>query len=129
MAYLLDTHIIIWLAHSPEKLSETVRQILMDKKQKVYFSTASIWEIAIKSALNKDNFQINATHLYRHLLNNSYLELPITAEQCLKVGELPQIHKDPFDHLLITQAISHNLTLISCDKSIAKYPKVNLLSF
>lgn len=127
MAYLLDSQVLIWLANEPHKIISSIEDILMQKAEKIYFSHASIWEITIKSKLNKPDFNINAKKLYHHLLHNHYLELPINIKHCLKVYDLPMIHKDPFDRLLIAQAMLENLTFITHDGDILKYDNLKTL--
>ncbi len=121
MAYLLDTHIVLWLANEPHNLTDNVKNLLLDKKETIYFSTVNIWEIAIKSSLKKDSFSVNLDKLYQQLIYYSYLELPIVAKHCMQVEKLPLHHKDPFDRLLIAQAITENLTLVTHDSLILQY--------
>ncbi len=121
MAYLLDTHIVLWLANEPHKLTENVNNLLLNKKETIYFSTVNIWEIAIKSALRKSDFSVDLSKLYQQLIYYNYLELPIVAKHCMEVENLPPYHKDPFDRLLIAQAITENLTLVTHDNLILQY--------
>lgn len=82
---------------------------------------ASIWEIIIKSQLGRDDFSINATAFRRNLIENDYIELPILGKHTLTLAQLADIHKDPFDRILLAQSISEGLTLISTDKQLIKY--------
>lgn len=127
MAYLLDTHIVIWLANEPQKLLENVKFILSQKQEVVYFSSVNLWEIAIKSKLKKTGFDVNIYKLYQYLLKNHYRELPVLAQHCLVLNELPLIHDDPFDRILVAQAIAENLTLITHDGNILKYQGLKML--
>lgn len=121
MGYLLDTHVVLWLANEPDKLTDDVQAVLLDKQTVIYFSAVSLWEIAIKSALKKANFVVDLPKLYQQLIYYNYLELPVISKYCLQVESLPFHHKDPFDRLLVAQAMSEGLTLITHDKQIWKY--------
>lgn len=127
MAYLLDTHIIIWMANDHQQIVEPVKNVLQKKSETIYFSNVSLWEIAIKSKLGKPNFDVNVQDIYEHLLANQYLELPTYVRHSLKLDELPLIHKDPFDRLLIAQAMVDDLTLITHDSDILKYQGLKTL--
>ncbi|MFJ5509574.1 type II toxin-antitoxin system VapC family toxin [Pectobacterium jejuense] len=117
--YLLDTNILIFLAYSSEHLTEEVRNIIQDTDNKLYFSSASIWEIAIKFALNKPNFNIDPDALRQGLFDNGLKELVIKGEHSINVLNLPEsLHKDPFDRMLIAQANHEGLTFITSDNKI-----------
>ncbi|MDO4897206.1 MAG: type II toxin-antitoxin system VapC family toxin [Moraxella sp.] len=124
--YLLDTHIVIWLAQEPQKLDERLKALLLNKNVKVYFSAVNLWEVAIKKALGKAGFDVDVKLLYQHLIENQYLELPVLSRHCLLVQDLPLYHKDPFDRLIIAQAMSENFTLITEDTIIPQYPNLKL---
>ncbi len=94
---------------------------LLNKKETIYFSTVNIWGIAIKSSLKKPDFAVNLDKLHQQLIYYNYLELPIVSKHCMKVEKLPLYHKDPFDRLLIAQAITENLTLVTHDSLILQY--------
>lgn len=129
MAYLLDTHVVLWLAYNSRRLTHEIETLLFDKNQTVYFSSVNIWEVAIKSKLGKlDIIGANAKELNSALLENNYLELPVLSKHCLFLEHLPLIHSDPFDRVLIAQAMSENLTLITHDKNILGYPNVKTLN-
>lgn len=127
MKYLLDTHIVIWLAREPNKLSKTVAEILENPENTVYFSTVNLWEIAIKTNLKKDNFSFDTAKLYRQLLANGFLELPINHKYTKIVENLPIIHKDPFDGMLIAQSMVDDLCLITNDDKIIQYSSLKHL--
>lgn len=128
MTYLLDTHIVLWLVYEPHKLTHEVNELLYDKKQVIYFSSVNVWEVAIKTKLSKADFRgVQTNELYQSLLENKYLELPVLSQHCLTLDKLPLIHSDPFDRLLISQAISENFTLITHDKDILKYDNLKTL--
>jgi PIN domain nuclease of toxin-antitoxin system len=122
MKLLLDTHLLLWAAGEPERLSPAARKLLNNPDNELLFSAASLWEIAIKHGLGRDDFQVDARLLRRGLLDNGYLDLPITSEHAVAVDSLPPIHKDPFDRILIAQVISEGISLLTVDPIVAKYP-------
>jgi len=125
---LLDTHILLWAAGAGSEASDAdamppaVRRILLDPGNDLIFSAASIWEIAIKAGLGRDDFRADAHLLRRGLLANGYEELPISGAHAAAVSQLPPIHKDPFDRMLVAQATSEGLTLLTADAIVATYP-------
>ncbi|MBC7750895.1 MAG: type II toxin-antitoxin system VapC family toxin [Candidatus Saccharibacteria bacterium] len=122
MKLLLDTHVLLWAAGNPEKLSVEARALLNDPENELFFSAASLWEIAIKHSLGRDDFQVNPRLLRRGLLDNGYSELPIGSEHAVSIDSLPMIHKDPFDRMLVAQAIFEGITLLTADTLVAQYP-------
>jgi PIN domain nuclease of toxin-antitoxin system len=121
MKLLLDTHLILWAAGEPEKLPSGAVDLIENAESELLFSAVSLWEIAIKSGLGRDDFRVNARLLRRGLIDNGYSELPITGEHTLMIDTLPSIHKDPFDRLLVAQAISEGIMLLTSDELVAKY--------
>lgn len=119
MNYLLDTHILLWAAAGelPAKAAEYIE----DENNSLFFSSASIWEVVIKSGLGRSDFTVDPSILYHGLLGAGYVELPVTTEHALGVERLPQIHKDPFDRILLSQAISEHCTFLTADANIAQY--------
>ena len=122
MKFLPDTHLLLWTAGEPGKLPKAAREIIADPANELFFSAVSIWEVAIKRALGRANFQVDAHRLRRLLLDNGYSELPLTSDHGLAILGLPPIHQDPFDRILIAQAITEGMTLLTLDTDIAKYP-------
>jgi PIN domain nuclease of toxin-antitoxin system len=122
MKLLLDTHVILWAAGEPDRLSHETRALLGDAGNELLFSAASIWEIAIKSGLGRKDFQVNARLLRRGLLDNGYEELPITSEHAVAIDALPPIHGDPFDRILIAQATIEGIELLTADEIVLRYP-------
>lgn len=122
MKVLLDTHLLLWAAGTPGKLSRKARTLIENPDNELVFSAASLWEVAIKRRLGRNDFQTDERVLRRALLDNDYVELPITGEHTVTVGTLPAIHKDPFDRILVAQAACEGLTLATSDPQIAKYP-------
>lgn len=122
MRLLLDTHLLLWAAGTPKRLSAATRKAIESADNSLFFSVASVWEVVIKRALDRPDFQVDAHVLRRGLLDNGYAEVPITGEHALAVEALPAIHKDPFDRLLVAQATVEGMTLLSADASVALYP-------
>lgn len=122
MNLLLDTHVLLWAAGSPEKLSTESLDLITDTENTLVFSAASIWEVAIKSRLGRTDFDADAHLLRRGLLDNGYLELPVSSAHAAAVQDLPSIHRDPFDRMLIAQAAAEGLLLLTGDEEILKYP-------
>jgi len=120
--FLLDTHLLLWVAEQSDRLPAIVRTLLEEPLNQPLFSAASLWEIAIKSSLGRDDFQVDARVLRRGLLDNGYRELPITSQHAVAIEGLPPIHRDPFDRLLVAQAIVEGITLLTADSVVARYP-------
>ncbi|ALJ16574.1 type II toxin-antitoxin system VapC family toxin [Sphingopyxis macrogoltabida] len=122
MKLLLDTHVLIWAAGLPDRLPVDGRNLIADPENELFFSAASLWEVAIKSALGRDDFTVDARLLRRGLLDNGYGEMPILSEHAVAIDGLPAIHKDPFDRLLIAQSMVEGITLLTADELVAQYP-------
>jgi PIN domain nuclease of toxin-antitoxin system len=122
MKLLLDTHLLLWAAGSPERLPLAARPLLEAPENQLLFSAASLWEIAIKRGLGRADFQVDPRVLRRGLLDNGYVELPITSEHTVSIDSLPPLHKDPFDRILVAQAMVEGIILLTADVLIAQYP-------
>jgi PIN domain nuclease of toxin-antitoxin system len=122
MNLLLDTHLLVWSTSSSKRLSPTARALISDLDNRLFFSAASIWELAIKQALRKKDFQVDARILRRELLNLGYTELPIASNHAVAIDSLPLIHRDPFDRIIIVQATLEGITLLTVDEIVARYP-------
>ena len=120
MRLLLDTQLLIWAAAGNLPLKAV--HYIDNKANTLLFSSASIWEISIKSGLNRPDFAVDPAALYNGLLGAGYEELPVTSRHALLVRTLPMLHKDPFDRILLAQAASEGLTLLTADKTVAQYP-------
>lgn len=120
--YLVDTHLLLWAAGEPQKLSARAVDILSETANDCLFSAASIWEVAIKSALGRADFVVDPSLLAAGLRKHAYLELPITAAHAARVAALPRHHQDPFDRILAAQANVEGLTLLTRDSRLADYP-------
>jgi PIN domain nuclease of toxin-antitoxin system len=119
---LLDTHLVLWAYDDPGRLSRAATALIGNNRNELVFSAASVWEAAIKSALQRKDFKVDARQLRRALLDNGYTELPITSQHAAAIYSLPPLHKDPFDRLLIAQATVEGILLLTADRQIAKYP-------
>jgi len=119
---LIDTHLLLWAA--TDLLPRKAVPYFLNEENELFFSSASIWEIVIKRGLNRPDFQVNPSELYRGLLNNGYTELTVTSHHVLLVADLPPIHKDPFDRILLAQAKAENMVLLSADKILSRYSPV-----
>ena len=122
MKLLLDTHVLLWAANEPNRLSPVARRLLESEENELLFSAASLWEVAIKRGRGRDDFRVEARLLRRSLLDNGYSELPIISEHVVAIDSLPSIHKDPFDRLLVAQAMVEGITLLTLDPVVAQYP-------
>jgi PIN domain nuclease of toxin-antitoxin system len=112
----------MWTFFQQRRLSVKARSLIEDRQNSLIFSTASLWEIAIKRALGKREFQFDPRVLRRAMLDDGYEELPVRGQHAVEVDSLPPIHKDPFDRILIAQAMVEGITLLTPDPVIAKYP-------
>ncbi|HWV15300.1 MAG TPA: type II toxin-antitoxin system VapC family toxin [Cellvibrio sp.] len=122
MKLLLDTHLLLWAAAQPEQLSTIARELIENPQNELLFSAASLWEVAIKNGLGRDDFSLNPRLLRRNLLDNGYQELAVTSEHSVSIDLLPSIHKDPFDRLLVAQAMVEGILLLTADSLLASYP-------
>jgi len=122
MKLLLDTHVLLWAAAEPKRLPPPVRRLINDPDNQLLFSAASLWEVTIKRGLGRKDFQVDARLLRRGLLDNGYNELPIHSHHVVAIENLPPIHKDPFDRILLAQATVEGVTLLTGDPRIAQYP-------
>jgi PIN domain nuclease of toxin-antitoxin system len=122
MKLLLDTHLLLWAAAEPRRLSKQARALIDNPDNDLLFSAASLWEVASKKGLGRDDFKVNARLLRRGLLDNGYSELPIIGDHVVAIDSLPPIHKDPFDRILVAQATVEGVTLLTIDSVVSQYP-------
>lgn len=122
MKLLLDTHLLLWAAGDPNRLSAAALKLIASSTNEVVFSAGSIWEITIKRGLGRSGFQADPRLLRRGLLDNGYSELAILSDHVVAIDSLPLIHKDPFDRLLVAQATVEGITLLTADPVVAQYP-------
>jgi PIN domain nuclease of toxin-antitoxin system len=122
MKLLLDTHLLLWAAAEPDRISLRGRKLIDDPRNELLFSAANLWEVAIKRGLGRNDFQVDIRLLRRGLLDNGYNELPIVSQHVVAIESLPTIHKDPFDRILVAQVTVEGITLLTTDATVAKYP-------
>lgn len=119
MKLLLDTHVLLWALTTPERLSERTRAAVADPHHAVFVSAASGWEIEIKRALGK---LTTPADLEQQLRNRRFLELPVRLRHTTATRDLPPLHRDPFDRILVAQAIVEDLVLVTADEQMFPYP-------
>ncbi|BBK42414.1 twitching motility protein PilT [Allostella vacuolata] len=124
---ILDTHLLLWAANEPDRLPAAGRNLILDPTNTLLFSAVSIWEVAIKHGQGRDDFQIEPNRLRRGLANAGYVELAMTSDHAATVAQLPPIHRDPFDRMLIAQAIAEGVLLVTSDPLVGRYPGPILL--
>ncbi|KNG92158.1 type II toxin-antitoxin system VapC family toxin [Pseudaestuariivita atlantica] len=124
MTYLLDTHLLLWAAYAPDKLSAPARALIEDPANDLYFSVTSLWEVAIKAALGRADFTVDAGMLRAGLIQNGYIEQVIEGRHVLTLTSLPRHHADPFDRMLVAQALADGRPLVTADRALAAYPGV-----
>ena len=122
MRLILDTQLLIWTSVKGRRLSATARELIENEGHDLVFSVASIWETAIKFSLGRDDFDVDPRLLRRGLIENGYEELSITGEHAAAVSNLPALHRDPFDRLLVAQAMVEGAILVTADAGLSVYP-------
>jgi PIN domain nuclease of toxin-antitoxin system len=122
MKLLLDTHLLLWAAGEPRRLSKAARALIDNPDNELLFSAASLWEVIIKRGLGRKDFKVDARLLRRGLLDNGYRELPILSDHVVATESLPLIHRDPFDRILVAQATVEGITLLTIDSLVSQYP-------
>lgn len=121
MKLLIDTHLLLWAAGMPDKLSDSASSLLLDEANSLFFSSASIWEIVIKRSLGREDFKVDPFRLRRLLVANGYAEVSVLSDHALAIDQLPLLHKDPFDRILLAQARTEGMQLVTVDAQLAKY--------
>jgi PIN domain nuclease of toxin-antitoxin system len=124
---LLDTHIALWAITDSPKLPTTARDLILAETSTIYVSTASIWEIGIKHSLQRGDMPVSGKAALHYFREAGYRILPIEAEHAVAVETLPLHHQDPFDRLLVAQALTEPLRLISHDRQVARYSDTIML--
>ena len=122
MRLLLDTHLLLWASEDSPRLPALASTMIADSENELLFSVASIWEISIKHAKGLESFYARPGTVWEGLLENGYAELAVVGKHAVAAGNLPPIHKDPFDRILIAQAMVEGITFLTADPVIAKYP-------
>jgi len=123
MNYLLDTHVILWWLTEPKNIAVKARKIISDKEENIFISSASCWEMAIKKGVGRLKFPSNLLEI---ITAEGFNIIPINAIESLSVADLPLIHHDPFDRMLVMQAKLNDMILITRDETIMKYPVITL---
>jgi PIN domain nuclease of toxin-antitoxin system len=118
---LLDTHIALWAITDSPRLSQAARELILGPQNIVFFSAASVWEIAIKHGLGRGDMPVSGARAAELFLAAGYLQLPISAEHAAAIEALPLLHTDPFDRLLVAQALTEPLRLLTHDQTVASY--------
>ena len=124
MRILLDTHILLWALIDPARLSDKVRATLEDPGHEILFSAASVWEMSIKAALGRADFQVSPAKIVEAALDCDFMELPVRSGAASRVAILPHHHRDPFDRLLIAQAMMEPAILYTADTQLAVYSEL-----
>lgn len=122
MRLLLDTRVLLWVAMDSPRLSTDARSVILETEAR--FSAASIWEVVIKSGLGREDFVVDVEELRHGLLRNGFEELPVTGAHALEVARLPDMHRDPFDRILLAQARWEGISLGSVDTQLIGLPGV-----
>jgi PIN domain nuclease of toxin-antitoxin system len=121
MRVLLDTHVLLWALAEPRRLDRETRATIESGDNEVLFSAASIWEIAIKAELGRSDFGFDPAEIARAALDTGFTELPVRSNAAAHVGRLPLLHRDPFDRVLVAQAIVEPATLYTADQQLVPY--------
>jgi PIN domain nuclease of toxin-antitoxin system len=121
MRILLDTHILLWVLLEAERLGGSTRAAIEDPANEVLFSAASIWEIAIKFRLRRPDFQVAPAEILTAAVDAGLVELAVRSSAAIRVAELPLLHRDPFDRLLVAQAITEPAILYTADRQLVPY--------
>ena len=121
MRLLVDTHLLLWAAARSERVPAEARRLLENPRHEVHYSAASLWEIAIKLALRRADFQVDLERLRPALSEMGFLELPVSGAHAERLVSLPPLHKDPFDRMLVAQSLAEPLLLLTTDALLAGY--------
>ena len=124
MRLLLDTHLLLWALAEPDRLDATTRTALEDANNEVLFSAASLWEIAIKAGLGRSDFAFDPQQILRAAEQTGFVELPVCSAAAILVAKLPPHHRDPFDRLLIAQAMSEPVRFYTADPLLPPYSEL-----
>ncbi len=124
MRLLLDTHLLLWALAEPARLGPELRELIEDPENEVLFSAASIWEVAINAELGRIDCAVRPDEIARAAVAAGLAELPILAEVAARVADLPPHHRDPFDRLLVAQAITWPMQLYTADPLLPPYTEL-----
>lgn len=123
MNYLLDTHVILWWLTTPKELSGKAHKIISDKENTIFASSVSLWEMSIKKSLGRLTLPRNILEVMH---SEGFTILSIGPEEALGICDLPMLHQDPFDRMLVMQAKMHDLVLLTRDKNVMSYPVITI---
>ena len=118
---LVDTHLLLWAAFEPDRLSTKAVKTLQSREFPLAFSLATLWEVAIKTSLGRADFSVDPGLLHRALLAEGFVEWPIKTPHLVRVATLPWVHRNPFDRLLVAQAMEDGLSLLTADATLKRY--------
>ena len=127
MQVLLDTHIALWAIADDERLSSRAREMILDAVNSIRISAASLWEISIKRSLANIEMPISSKDALEYFTRSGYLVLPVTAAHTIAAESLPEIHRDPFDRMLVAQALEEPMRLLTHDQTVARYSDTVIL--
>jgi len=122
MRLLLDTQVLLWAVAASRRLPKDARRVIEDPENEVFYSAASLWEIAIKSGLRRRDFRIDLEAFEAALPRTGLTELPVRARHAVALSRLPSVHRDPFDRMLVAQAVCEPLVLLTNDRVLTGYP-------
>ena len=122
MRLLIDTHLLLWAADEFERLPPAAAEMMRDPNNDLAFSAVNMWEIMVKRALKRPDFQVDPRALRDDLLDAGYEEIDVVSDHAFALEGLPMLHRDPFDRLLIAQAVAEDFQLLTADRQIARYP-------
>jgi PIN domain nuclease of toxin-antitoxin system len=123
---LLDTNVLLWALIEPARLKPDIRAVLEDPAHEILFSAASVWEISMKAALGRADFQVSPARIVTEALASGFMALPVRSAAALKVAALPHLHRDPFDRLLVAQAMTEPAILYTADALLTTYSELVL---
>ncbi len=124
MHVLLDTHILLWALLTPDRLDSAALALIEDEQNKIWFSAASIWEIGIKAALRRDDFKARPGSVTQSAIDTGFTEMPVCADAATRVESMPFYHRDPFDRLLIAQALHAPAQFLTADAVLKQYSEL-----
>lgn len=119
--YLLDTNLLLWMSLEPERISSSTTDLISNYSHDLFFSVVSIWEVAIKFAKHPKTFTANPYALRTGLLEREFQELPLQSSHAIATLRLPLLHRDPFDRILLAQALVEQIVLLTVDERLAAY--------
>jgi PIN domain nuclease of toxin-antitoxin system len=124
MRLLLDTHVLLWFLEQPDRLKPEVLARIQSRENEVFFSAATIWEIAIKASLGRVDFRVSPSVVVDVARRSGLIELPVRSAVAMRVAELPLFHRDPFDRLLVAQAMAEPAQLYTADAELEAYSEL-----